>query len=121
MAENVWAYRAGVDYLAADLTGYGVEALDGGIGKVAKHSDEVTDAYLVVDTGVWILGKEVLVPAGLVSRVDHVAEKVYVDRTKDQVKAAPEVHRDEHLGNPDHRAALGSHYLSGMRLGIPLA
>ncbi|MFJ3727568.1 hypothetical protein ACIPYQ_34060 [Streptomyces sp. NPDC090045] len=58
LTENVWAYRVGVDYLAGDLTGYGVEALDGSIGKVDKHSDEVTDAYLVVDTGVWILGKE---------------------------------------------------------------
>ncbi|MFE3558925.1 PRC-barrel domain containing protein [Streptomyces sp. NPDC059193] len=121
MAENVWAYRVGVDYLAADLTGYGVEALDGGIGKVDKHSDEVTDAYLVVDTGVWILGKEVLLPAGLVSRVDHVAEKVYVDRTKDQIKAAPEFHREEQLGNPDHREALGSHYLAAMPFGIPPA
>ncbi|MFD9354380.1 PRC-barrel domain containing protein [Streptomyces sp. NPDC060031] len=121
MTENVWAYRAGVDYLAADLTGYGVEALDGSIGKVDKHSDDVTDAYLVVDTGVWILGKEVLLPAGLVTRVDHAAEKIYVDRTKDQVKAAPEFHRDEHLGNADHREALSTHYLSGMPFGVPPA
>ncbi|MFI6144475.1 PRC-barrel domain containing protein [Streptomyces sp. NPDC051109] len=121
MTENVWAYRAGVDHLAADLTGYGVEALDGRIGKVDKHSDEVTDAYLVVDTGVWILGKEVLLPAGLVTRIDHVAEKVYVDRTKEQIKAAPEFRRDEYLGNPDHRQALGAHYLSKMSFGVPPA
>ncbi|WP_327418936.1 PRC-barrel domain containing protein [Streptomyces sp. NBC_01233] len=121
MTENVWAYRGGVDYLAADLTGYGVEAADGSIGKVDKHSDEVSDAYLVVDTGVWILGKEVLLPAGLVTHIDHAAEKVYVDRTKEQIKAAPEFHRDEHLGNADHREALGAHYLSGMPFGVPPA
>ncbi|MEU9234075.1 PRC-barrel domain containing protein [Streptomyces subrutilus] len=121
MTENVWAYRAGVDYLAADLTGYRVEAVDGGIGKVDKHSDEVTDAYLVVDTGMWILGKEVLLPAGLVTRVDHEAEKVYVDRTKAEIKAAPEFHREEHLGNHDHREALVTHYLSRMPFGVPPA
>ncbi|MET9602945.1 PRC-barrel domain-containing protein [Streptomyces sp. NPDC006459] len=121
MTENVWAYRAGVDYLAADLTGYKVEAVDGSIGTVDKHSDEVTDAYLVVDTGVWILGKEVLLPAGLVTRVDHAAEKVYVDRTKGQIKAAPEFHRHEHLGNADHHQAVGTHYLSGLSFGVPPA
>ncbi|MER6200434.1 PRC-barrel domain containing protein [Streptomyces sp. NPDC001586] len=121
MTENVWAYRVGVDYLAADLTGYGVEALDGSIGKVDKHSDEVTAAYLVVDTGVWILGKEVLLPAGLVTRIDHTAEKVYVDRTKEQIKAAPEFHKDENLGNADHRDVLGGHYLSRMPFGVPPA
>ncbi|MFE4633528.1 PRC-barrel domain containing protein [Streptomyces sp. NPDC056773] len=121
MAENVWAYRAGVDHLAGDLTGYGVEALDGSIGKVDKHSDEVTDAYLVVDTGVWILGKEVLLPAGLVTRIDHMAEKVYVDRTKEQIKSAPEFPQDENLGNPDRREALGTHYLSRIPFIVPPA
>ncbi|MFF3861317.1 hypothetical protein [Streptomyces sp. NPDC002209] len=47
MTENVRSYRVGVAYLAGDLTGYGVEALDGGIGKVDEHSDEVTDAHPV--------------------------------------------------------------------------
>ncbi|GGZ64177.1 PRC-barrel domain containing protein [Streptomyces subrutilus] len=121
MTENVWSYRAGVDYLAAELTGYKVEALDGAIGKIDKHSDEVTDAYLVVDTGVWILGKEVLLPAGVVTRIDHEAEKVYVDRTKDQVKAAPEFHRDRHLGDGGYREQVGTHYGSGMPFGLPPA
>ncbi|MGW6843338.1 PRC-barrel domain containing protein [Streptomyces sp. NPDC054958] len=121
MTENMWAYRVDVDYLAADLTGYRVEALDGSIGKVDKHSDEVTDAYLVVDTGVWILGKEVLLPAGLVTRIDHTAAVVHVDRSKEQIKAAPEFRRGEHLGNAGHREALVTHYLSGMPFGVPPA
>ncbi|MEV7563183.1 PRC-barrel domain containing protein [Streptomyces sp. NPDC089795] len=120
MTENMWAYRTNIDYLAADITGYGVEALDGAIGKVDKHSDEVTDAYLVVDTGVWILGKEVL-PAGLVTRIDHAAAVVHVDRSKEQIKSAPAFHRGEHLGSGGHREALVAHYLPGMPFGVPPA
>ncbi|MFE5547559.1 PRC-barrel domain containing protein, partial [Streptomyces sp. NPDC056534] len=53
MTENLWSFTSTLGHLAgADLTGYKVEATNGSIGKVDKHSDEVGDAYLVVDTGV---------------------------------------------------------------------
>lgn len=52
MSDNVWGYRETSGRLeGADLTGYKVEAVDGSIGKVDKHSDEVDSSYLVVDTG----------------------------------------------------------------------
>ncbi|MFF3213002.1 PRC-barrel domain-containing protein [Streptomyces sp. NPDC002886] len=118
MTENVWSYKSTSGHLAgADLTGYKVEAADGGIGKVDKHSDEVGDAYLVVDTGVWIFGKEVLLPASTVTRVDPQEKKVYVDRTKEQIKSAPEFHRDRHLGNAGYHEELGSYYASGVPFG----
>ncbi|WP_327308539.1 PRC-barrel domain-containing protein [Streptomyces sp. NBC_01298] len=118
MTENVWSYKSTSGHLAgADLTGYKVEAADGGIGKVDKHSDEVGDAYLVVDTGVWIFGKEVLLPASTVTRVDPQEKKVYVDRTKEQIKSAPEFHRDRHLGNAGYHEELGSYYGSGVPFG----
>ncbi|MFE5524246.1 PRC-barrel domain containing protein, partial [Streptomyces virginiae] len=42
MTENVWSYQPTSGHLAGtDLTGYKVEATDGSIGKVDKHSDEV--------------------------------------------------------------------------------
>ncbi|MFE4857835.1 PRC-barrel domain-containing protein [Streptomyces sp. NPDC056670] len=120
MTEQVWSYKPTAGYLAgADLTGYKVEATDGSIGKVDKHSDEATDAYLVVDTGVWIFGKEVLLPASTVVRIDHDEQKVFVDRTKDQIKDAPEFHRDKHLGDPAYRAELGTYYGAGAPLGGP--
>ncbi|MGW2989906.1 PRC-barrel domain containing protein, partial [Streptomyces goshikiensis] len=51
MTVNVWSYRETSGHLAgADPTGYKVEATDGSIGKVDKHSDEVGSAYIVVDT-----------------------------------------------------------------------
>ena len=48
-----------------DLTGFSVEALDGSIGKIDEASNEVGASYLVVDTGPWIFGKKVMLPAGV--------------------------------------------------------
>ncbi|MFE9629415.1 PRC-barrel domain-containing protein [Streptomyces sp. NPDC006463] len=111
MTEHVWSYKSTSGHLAGtDLTGYKVEAVDGSIGKVDKHSDEVGDAYLVVDTGVWIFGKEVLLPASTVIRIEPNDEKIYVDRTKEQIKNAPEFHRDKHLGDAGYREELGTYY-----------
>ncbi|WP_371638929.1 PRC-barrel domain-containing protein [Streptomyces virginiae] len=116
--ERVWSYRpaSGHHLTWADLTGYRVEATDGHIGKVDKHSYDVGDAYLVVDTGVWIFGKEVLLPGSTVSRIDLQEEKVYVDATKDRIKNAPEFHQDKHLRDPAYRAELGDYYSAG---GMP--
>ncbi|MFD7610690.1 PRC-barrel domain-containing protein [Streptomyces sp. NPDC059828] len=118
MTEHVWSYQSTAGHLAGtDLNGYKVEAVDGSIGKVDKHSDEVADAYLVVDTGPWIFGKEVLLPAGTVSRIDVDERRIYVDRTKDQIKDAPEFHRDKHLGDESYREQLGIYYGMGGPFG----
>ncbi|MEV0713106.1 PRC-barrel domain-containing protein [Asanoa sp. NPDC050611] len=84
-----------------DLTGYAVQAVDGEIGKVEKAGD--TD--LVVDTGPWIFGRVVLLPAGVVERVDHQARTVHVDRTKEQIRNAP-----EYADASDYRDRLAHYY-----------
>ncbi|MFK0200481.1 PRC-barrel domain-containing protein [Streptomyces lavendulae] len=118
MTDNVWNYQPTSGLPAGtDLTGYKVEAADGSIGKVDKHSDEVGNAYLVVDTGVWIFGKEVLLPARTVVRIDPEDKKVFVDRTKEQIKNAPEFHRDKHLGDTGYREELGTYYGTGAPFG----
>ena len=95
-----------------DLTGFGVEALDGGIGKIDEASYDVGAGYIVVDTGPWIFGKKVLLPAGVVDRVDRDDEKVYVARTKDQIKNAPEFDEDTYRES-GYRDELGSYYGPG--------
>jgi hypothetical protein len=67
----------------------------------------------VVDTRLWILGKKVLLPAGVVERVDDVAETVHVDRTKDEIKNAPEFDESRYRDD-DYREELGGYYSRGV-------
>jgi hypothetical protein len=113
MSVDVWTYRdtslLGTDPTRFDLTGYTVEALDGSIGKVDEATYEVGRSHIVVDTGPWIFGKKVMLPAGVIQRIDTADENVYVNRTKDQIKDAPEF--DESLTRDDtYRQRLGSYY-----------
>jgi hypothetical protein len=111
---DLWTYREagalGVDMgRGIDVVGYSVEAVDGGIGKVDEASYDVGSSYLVVDTGPWIFGKKVLLPAGVVDRIDSEDETIYVNRTKDQIKDAPEF--DESTYREDaYRTEVGSYY-----------
>ena len=75
---------------STDITGYKVEAIDGSIGKIDEATYETDASYVVVDTGPWIFGKKVVLPAGVIARIDPDDETVYVNRTKDEIKNAPE-------------------------------
>ncbi|MFE9364832.1 PRC-barrel domain containing protein [Streptomyces sp. NPDC006978] len=111
MSDNLWGYQPTSGHTAgADLTGYSVEATDGSIGKVDRHSDEVGSAYLVVDTGVWIFGKDVLLPAGTVKGIDTEHKKIFVDLTKDQIKDSPEFDKHKHADDPGYHAQVGGYY-----------
>jgi hypothetical protein len=77
---DIWALPSTAEW-SGDISGYSVEALDGGIGKIDEATNESTGGYLVVDTGPWIFGKKVLLPAGVIERIDHDSESVFVSRT----------------------------------------
>ena len=49
-----------------------------------------------------------MLPAGVIQSVDHDDEKIFVDRTKDEIKNAPELD-DSFLHDEDYRLKLG-HY-----------
>ncbi|MGC4855040.1 PRC-barrel domain containing protein [Micromonospora sp. DT4] len=108
-AFDPWRYRDTAAVADADLVGYKVEATDGGVGKIDSASHEVGGSYLVVDTGPWIFGKKVTLPAGTVNQVDHDQRTVSVDRNRDQIKAAPEYDETSH-SDPAYRDQLGGHF-----------
>jgi hypothetical protein len=104
MADRIWQYREGIPR-DLDVTGFSVEARDGSIGTVEEMVEDAESAYLVVDTARWILGRRVVLPAGLVERVDRDTESVFVDRTKDVVEAAPEYVLEDAGGDQSLREA----------------
>jgi hypothetical protein len=105
---DIWRYGADVGDVRG-IVGYSVEALDGGIGKIDGATEEVGMASIVVDTGPWIFGHKVILPAGVVDRIDRDEECVYVNRTKEQIKNAPEL-GERTIADDAHRDELGSYY-----------
>lgn len=105
---DLWTYRDST-WRSSALVGLKVEALDGDIGKVDDATDDAGGSLLVVDTGTWILGKKVMLPAGVIDRVDLDEEKIYVNRTKDEIKNAPEYDEDRRT-DPAYRSELGGYY-----------
>ena len=105
---NLYAYPD-QSWSAMNLSGFGVEATDGGIGAVDESTYEIGTDALVVDTGPWIFGKMVLIPAGLISRIDEMDRKIFLTCTKDQVQNAPEFD-DSRLHDQTYRDQLGTHY-----------
>ena len=111
---EIWTFSAVTQPNLAnlDLTGYKVEALDGSIGKVDEATVEAGGSSVVVDTGPWIFGKKVLLPAGVIRDVDPDTETVFVNRTKDQIKNAPEFD-EKRYRDQDYRNEVGSYYDRG--------
>ncbi|HKX75117.1 MAG TPA: PRC-barrel domain-containing protein [Acidimicrobiia bacterium] len=110
MPLEMWSYREAVMAdPTANLEGFAVEAVDGSIGKVDQETGAAGPGYLVVDTGPWIFGRQVIIPAGAISSVDLDEEVVYVDLSKDQIKDSPEY--DPMSGvEDDYLDRLGSYY-----------
>jgi hypothetical protein len=109
---DLWAYRDYDAWEGTELTGYDVEATDGEIGSVDEATYEVGGSYIIVDTGPWIFGKKVMLPAGVIDRIDTTDRRVFVNRSKDQIQNAPEFdeasYRDE-----GYRTGLGEYYGPG--------
>ena len=109
---ETWTYHSDLYSGDIDLVGYGVAALDGDIGKVDEATYDSGASYVVVDTGPWIFGKKVMLPASVIERIEPAEEKVFVNRTKDEIKNAPEFDEDRSADDA-YRADLGSYYGRG--------
>jgi hypothetical protein len=111
MTVNMWTYSA--EYLTEpiDIKGFKVEATDGEIGKVDEATYEVGSSSIVVDTGPWIFGRKVVLPAGVIETLDLEDGKVRVRLTKDQIKNSPEYDSTiDDYRSETYRDRLGSYY-----------
>jgi hypothetical protein len=109
---ELWTFTIdtpGIDLSNVDLTGFKVEARDGSIGKVDEATYEAGGSFIVVDTGPWIFGKKVMLPAGVIRDIDVLGEMVFVDLTKDEIKDAPEFDEKTYR-EQSYRNELGEYY-----------
>ena len=107
---DMWTYREDVVMKpAVDLTGFKIEALDGEIGKVDESTADTGKSFVVVDTGPWIFGRKVLLPAHTIHRIDLDERKVFVDRTKEEIKNAPEFDPERGI-DPTYQDEVGGYY-----------
>jgi len=74
MRMELWEFRTTIP--TRELAGFDVEARDGSIGKIDESTQETGSAAVVVDTGPWIFGRKVVIPAGAIERVDTDAKDV---------------------------------------------
>lgn len=104
-------YRSHLDN--QDVKGLGLYS---GVEKIGSVEDVLVDEsgkfrYLVVNTGIWILGKKVLLPIGR-ARIDYNDDRVYTENlTKEQAEALPEF-TDDKLIDYDHEEQVRNVYRS---------
>ena len=110
--QTTWTFEGDVYGGDVDVVGYDVEAIDGSIGTVDEATYDAGASYVVVDTGPWIFGKKVMLPASVIDRIDAEGEKIFVNRTKDEIKSAPEFEEDRYTDDT-YRNELGSYYGPG--------
>jgi hypothetical protein len=106
---DLWNFRHDVS-MHGDLVGFEVEVEDGRIGRIEAVSKDPDNSVLVIDTGPWIFGRKVPLPAGLVERVDLDSQTVFVGLTKDEIKNAPEVDESPYGMEDSERERIGVYY-----------
>jgi hypothetical protein len=109
MRTDLWNYPDGTT-TPLDIEGFKVRATDGEIGKIDEATYDVGSAFVVVDTGPWILGRKVLIPGGMIERIDLDRREVEVRLAKDQIKNAPELDEVTDYRSDTYREQVGTYY-----------
>ncbi len=107
MGADLWNYGEDLER-RSDLEGFGVAALDGDVGKIDAATYDVNSSYIVIDTGPWIFGRRVLIPAKAVVRVDIPNETVFLRLKKQQIEDAPDL--QDVQGSERDRELIGAYY-----------
>ncbi|MFG2681905.1 PRC-barrel domain-containing protein [Streptomyces sp. NPDC048392] len=109
--ESIWSYTADSGHrVEQDLTGCTVVAHDGTIGHVDRQAEHFGMRHLVVDSGVWVFGRSVLVPVGVVRSIDTEARTITLTCTRAQVRAAPRFRTDSETMDRGYLASVGDYY-----------
>lgn len=81
-----------------EFTGYQLQAVDGEIGKILQvyfDDQQWVVRYFVVRTGIWLVGREVLIVPSTVTGVDVENQHLIVDLRLEEIKNSPPVSNEE--------------------------
>lgn len=95
-----------------ELLGYEIMAKDGEIGKVHDfffNDEDWTIRYMVVDTGMWILGRKVLISPEVLMQPVWAAQTFPIKLTRDEVKNSPDLDLAKPVSR-QHEEELRSYY-----------
>jgi uncharacterized protein YrrD len=101
-----------MDRSIKELRGLVLCATDAEIGKVADvlfDDESFTIRYVVVDTGSWLTGRQVLLSTLALRNIDSAAKLLNVNLSRAQVEASPDISSDEPVSR-QHEIALYDHY-----------
>lgn len=80
-----------------DVSDYKIHATDGDIGEVADFLIDDTlweIPFLVLETGNWFTGKQILIPVKSINNIDLASSSVYVNQTIEALRNSPEFEND---------------------------
>lgn len=95
------------------VSGLYIQAIDGEIGHVEgfiMDDENWAIRYLIIDTKNWWIGKKILVSPEWIEKFSWEESKVYVNMTRESIKASPE-YSDDFLVTRDYENSLYQHYL----------
>jgi hypothetical protein len=78
---------------AQEVIGYHIQALDGEIGHIddlIADDDDWHIRYLVIDTRIWLFGKQVLVSPAWADTISWVERKIRMDIPRETIKNSPD-------------------------------
>lgn len=107
------------------LLSFTISATDGDIGKVEEfYFDDTTwiIRYMIVKTGGWLTGKEVLISPLAILKPDWEKKVIPVNLTMDQVRNSPDIDTDKPISRQEEDKLFGyyawqSYYNDGLLYG----
>lgn len=100
---------------ASDIKGFKISAIDGGIGSVTDFlfdDESWTLRWIVVDTGTWLSGREVLLPVSVLGHPDSAARRFPVRLTMAKVKDSPTIDTHEPVSRQHEERMYGYYGMS---------
>lgn len=94
-----------------DIIGFKIQATNGEIGEVSDFlvDEQFKLRYLVIDTGTWLTGKQVVLSTAWISSVNLEGRTVVMNIDKKRIQEGPQ-YSDEHVLDREYESRLHAHY-----------